>query len=154
MGRRFSGIEWKVVRIVDGPIPSLDQAQELPPGEIGELIVRGPAVTREYFTRTEANQTGKIAEGDAVWHRMGDAGYLDVEERFWFCSRVAHRVLTADGPMYPICCEAVFNQHPDVFRSALVGVGPPGRQRPVIVLEPRPGRMPAGSRRGRNGWRK
>ena len=79
-----------------------------------------------------------------VWHRMGDAGYLDVEERFWFCGRVAHRVLTAAGPMYPVCCEAVFNRHPDVFRSALVGVGPPGRQRPVIVLEPKPGRMPVG----------
>ena len=125
MGRRFSGIQWKVVHIVDGPIPSLDQAQELPPGEIGELIVRGPTVTREYFTGTAKRiAIGKIAEvGAAVWHRMGDAGYLDAEERFWFCGRVAHRVLTAAGPMYPICCEAVFNQHPDVFRSALVGVG-------------------------------
>ena len=113
--------------------------------------MRGPAVTREYFTRTEANTTGKIAKGDAVWHRMGDAGYLDAEERFWFCGRVAHRVLTAAGPMYPVCCEAVFNQHPDVFRSALVGIGPPGWQRPVIVLEPRPGRMPAG-RRAREAW--
>ena len=57
---------------------------------------------------------------------MGDSGYFDEQGRFWFCGRVAHRVLTADGPMYPIRCEAIFNQHPDVFRSALVGIGPPG----------------------------
>ena len=77
----------------------------------------------------------------AIWTTQG---------RFWFCGRVAHRVRTADGPMYPVRCEAIFNQHPDIRRSALVGVGPAGRQRPVIVLEPHEGRMPAatGSPRG------
>ena len=45
--------------------------------------------------------------------------------------------------MYPVCCEAIFNEHPDVFRSALVGVGPPGRQRPVIVVELYPGSAPS-----------
>ncbi len=74
---------------------------------------------------------------------MGDCGYLDGEDRFWFCGRVAHRVLTAEGPMYPVRCEAIFNQHPAIRRSALVGVGPVGQQRPVIILEPYPGRMPA-----------
>ena len=144
VGRRFSGVRWKVIRIVDGPIRSLDEIEELPTGEIGELIVQGPMVTRQYVTRVEANALAKIADGANVWHRMGDSGYLDEEDRFWFCGRVAHRVLTAAGPMYPVCCEAIFNQHPDVRRSALVGVGPAGRQRPVIVLEPHQGRMPKG----------
>jgi acyl-CoA synthetase (AMP-forming)/AMP-acid ligase II len=137
VGRRFSQIEWKVIRIVDGPINGLAAAEVLPPGEIGELIVRGPQVTRRYVTRPEANATGKIADGRDVWHRMGDAGYLDPADRFWFCGRVAHRVLSAAGPMYTIPCEAIFNNHEDVFRSALVGVGEPGAQRAVIILEPR-----------------
>lgn len=144
VGRKFPRIEWKVVRIVDGPIRRLREAEELPSGEIGELIVSGPVVTRRYVARPEANELGKIADGQQVWHRMGDAGYLDNEGRFWFCGRVAHRVLTEAGPMYPVRCEAVFNRHPDVFRSALVGVGPRGCQRPVIVLEPVRGRMPRG----------
>ena len=144
VGRTFSGAEWKVIRIVDGPIPTLDAVEELPPGEIGELIVRGPQVTRQYVTRTEWNTLAKIADGAEVWHRMGDSGYLDPLGRFWFCGRVAHRVETADGPLYPIRCEAIFNQHPAIRRSALVGVGPPRRQRPVIILESHPGRMPAG----------
>jgi len=144
VGRRFPRVRWKVIRTTDGPIASINDIEELPPGEIGELIVAGPMVTRAYVTRVEANALAKIADGDAWWHRMGDCGYLDARDRFWFCGRVAHRVLTADGPMYPIRCEAIFNQHPDVRRSALVGVGPVGQQKPVIVIEPKPGRMPRG----------
>ena len=45
--------------------------------------------------------------------------------------------------MYPVRCEAIFSQHPAIRRSALVGVGPAGKQRPVIVLEPHPGKMPS-----------
>jgi acyl-CoA synthetase (AMP-forming)/AMP-acid ligase II len=146
VGRRFPRIQWRVVRIVDGPIPTFAEAQELPPGEIGELIVHGPVVTREYVTRRQANALGKIADGDRIWHRLGDAGYLDEQGRFWFCGRVAHRVLTQSGPMYTIPCEAIFSQHPWVRRSALVGVGPVGRQRPVIVVEPLAGRFPRTAR--------
>ena len=142
VGRRFARIRWKVIRIVDGPIRSIDEIEELPPGEIGELIVEGPVVTRRYVTRTEANATGKIPNGTSIWHRIGDAGYLDPHDRFWFCGRVAHRVLTSFGPLYTVRCEAIFNQHPDIFRSALVGVGPAGNQRPVMILEPHKGRWP------------
>lgn len=138
VGHRFSGIQWRIIRITDDPIPTIDQVEELPPGEIGELIVRGPVITRRYVTRTEANATSKIADGDGIWHRMGDVGYLDEQERFWFCGRKAHRVMTAQGPMYTISCEAIFNRHEAVFRTALVGVGPAGRQRPVIVVELQP----------------
>ncbi len=157
VGRKFAGIEWKVIRISDGPIPSIADVKELPAGEIGELIVSGPQVTQCYVTRVEANKTAKIAEqiesvgatvelspqhAGKIWHRMGDAGYFDREGRFWFCGRVAHRVLSAGGALYPVCCEAIFNQHPDIFRSALVGVGPPGMQHPVIILEPKQGKFP------------
>ncbi len=144
VGRRFSGIQWRVIRIVDGPIRSLRETETLPPGEIGELIVQGPVVTREYITRRESNALAKIPDGSVFWHRMGDSGYLDVLNRFWFCGRVAHRVQTADGPMYPVCCEAIFNQHPAIRRSALVGVGSAGRQTPVMILEPHAGCMPKG----------
>jgi acyl-CoA synthetase (AMP-forming)/AMP-acid ligase II len=161
VGRKFPGIEWKVIRIVDGPIASINVIEELPLGEIGELIVSGPQVTKCYVTRVEANKMAKIVDNSSfsreraptegcsaserginIWHRMGDAGYFDREGRFWFCGRVAHRVLSAGGPLYPIPCEAIFNQHPDIFRSALVGVGPRGIQRPVIILEPKQGKFP------------
>ncbi|MBN2217589.1 MAG: AMP-binding protein [Pirellulales bacterium] len=142
VGRRFPGVEWRVIRIVDGPIGSIDQCEPLPASQIGELIVRGPAVTRQYVNRPEADALAKIRDGSTIWHRMGDAGYLDLQDRFWFCGRVAHRVLTAAGPMYTVPCEAIFNRHEAIYRSALVGVGTPGSQRPVVVLEPAAGLMP------------
>jgi acyl-CoA synthetase (AMP-forming)/AMP-acid ligase II len=145
VGRRFPRIDWKVIQIVDGPIASLAQAVELPPGETGELIVSGPVVTRQYVTRVDANAMAKILDGTRVWHRMGDVGYLDERQRFWFCGRLAHRVRTAVGDMFTIPCEAIFNQHPDVYRSALVGVGAACFQRPVIIVEPWPDRMPRGA---------
>ena len=142
VGRRFSGIAWRVIRIVDGPIDSIEHCEVLPTGEIGELIVHGPVVTREYADHVVANARGKIVEGTRIWHRLGDVGYLDEDERFWFCGRMAHRVLTSEGTMYSVPCEAIFDVHPRIYRSALVGLGPRGRQRPVIVAEPRPGCMP------------
>jgi acyl-CoA synthetase (AMP-forming)/AMP-acid ligase II len=134
VGRHFPGIEWKIVRITDDPIPTIEQAEELPAGEIGELIVRGKVVTTEYVTATSANALHKIRDGDTFWHRMGDVGYLE-NDRFWFCGRKSHRVLTTRGTLFTIPCEAIFNQHPWIYRSALVGTGPRGHQRPWIFLE-------------------
>ena len=148
VGQKFPLVEWKVIAIADGPIATIADAVELPVGEIGELIVCGPVVTREYVTRRQANALSKIDDGLRTWHRMGDVGYLDQRGRFWFCGRKTHRLQTAEGAMYTIPCEAIFNQHPAVYRSALVGVGRPGSQKPVIVVEPWPGKMPR-SRRAR-----
>ena len=142
VGRRFPGIDWKVIRIEDGPIARIDLAEELQRGQIGELIVRGPVVTTEYVTRVDANPLSKIADGQTTWHRMGDVGYLDDQQRFWFCGRKAHRVVTAQGPLYTIPCEAIFNEHERVFRSALVGIGPIHNRRPVVVIESHPGQAP------------
>ncbi len=142
VGHRFAGIQWKVIEIDDGPLADMSQIRELPPGQIGELIVRGDVVTRQYVTRVEANATAKIADGPSVWHRMGDVGYLDSSDRFWFCGRMAHRVVTATQTLFSIPCEAIFNQHPQVFRSALVGIGPRGQQQPEIIVEPYAGQFP------------
>ncbi len=144
VGRRFGGIEWKVIRISDDVIATTADMEELPQGEIGELIVRGPVVTTEYYAKSAATAAAKIldAGGTSFWHRMGDVGRLDDQDRFWFWGRMSQRVTTAAGPMFTIPCEAIFNQHPSIYRSALVGFGPRGNQTPAIVAEPLPDRMP------------
>lgn len=137
VGRKFETIQWRVIRITDEPIATLDDAEELPEGEIGELVVRGPQVSPAYVTGgDEHNAPSKIRDGEEIWHRMGDVGYLDDQQRFWYCGRKAHRVQTANGNLFTIPCEASFNTHPDVARIALVGVGPPLEQSPLIVVEP------------------
>jgi acyl-coenzyme A synthetase/AMP-(fatty) acid ligase len=142
VGRKVPGIDWKVIEITDRPIHSIQEAVELPEGQIGELIVCGRVVTREYVTPRESNATAKIAEASRTWHRMGDVGYLDNAGRFWFCGRKDHRVQTANSTMFTIPCEAIFNQHPAVARAALVGVGEQGQQRPVMVIELSPTKRP------------
>ncbi len=146
VGRALPGITLKIIRISDEPIPAWDESLVLPPNEIGEIVARGPVVTAQYYKRAEQTALAKIREGDSVWHRMGDVGYLDEKGRLWFCGRKNHRIVTAQKTMFTIPCEAIFNQHPGVFRSALVGVGPRSSQRPVIIVEPKDGAMPAGAR--------
>jgi acyl-CoA synthetase (AMP-forming)/AMP-acid ligase II len=100
---------------------------ELPTGEIGEIVVRGPTVTPGYFGRDEATRLAKIETPDGLVHRMGDVGYKDVDGRVWFCGRKNHVV----KGFYPIQVEAIFNQHPLVLRSALIHYN----KRPSIVVE-------------------
>jgi acyl-CoA synthetase (AMP-forming)/AMP-acid ligase II len=128
-----------VIPISDDSIDRLDESSILPPHQIGEIIVRSRSVTREYFQRPDATALAKIADppGSATWwHRMGDVGYFDDAGRLWFCGRKAHLVETAGGTMFPVRCEAIINEHQEVYRSALVGVGKRPDQRPVIIVEP------------------
>ena len=142
VGRPFPAIRLKIIEIVDGPVCSLAGARELLPGEIGEIIVQGDVVTREYFRRPEATAAAKIPDGERFWHRMGDAGYLDKEGALWFCGRKSQIVETTEGRMFTDCVEPIFNTHPQVARCALVGTGQKPRQTPVIVIELESGRAP------------
>lgn len=143
VGRAVDGVTLRIIGISDAPIAQWDDALTLPPNEVGEIVVRGPSVTKTYVNRTESTALAKIPDGDAVWHRMGDLGYLDDEGRLWFYGRKSHRVELADGTcLYTEPCEMVFNQHAQVFRSALVGVQRAGVTVPVMVIEPQPGSMP------------
>lgn len=136
VGRAVPGRKVRVMRIAEEPIERWTADLEMSAGEKGEIVVSGEVVTKEYFEQPAATAAAKIREGEQLWHRMGDIGYFDEQGRLWYCGRKSHRVETANGTLFSECCEAIFNEHPDVARSALVGVGPKGRQRPVIIIEP------------------
>jgi acyl-CoA synthetase (AMP-forming)/AMP-acid ligase II len=135
VGRPLPTIELKIIAVTDGPIASLADARELPAGEIGEIIVRGDVVTREYFRLPEATVAAKISDGSDFWHRMGDVGYLDHDAYLWFCGRKSQAVETEAGRMFTDCVEPIFNTHPRVARCALVGLGAIPNQQPAIVVE-------------------
>jgi len=136
VGTPLPGITVKTIVMTDGVIKDWDEHLELPPGEIGEIAVKGPVVTHTYLNRPDETAHAKIREGDEIWHRMGDLGIFDEQGRLWFCGRKAHRVTTAQGTYYPVMCETIFNQHPGVKRTAVVGVGPEENQLPILVVEP------------------
>ena len=103
---------------------------------MGEIVVKAPLVTTGYFNNPEADRLTKIEDGNGgIWHRMGDLAWRDTKGRIWFCGRKSHRVTTGKGTLFTIPVEAVFNNHPQVFRSALVGVGPRDMQTAVICIE-------------------
>ncbi|WP_279631936.1 olefin beta-lactone synthetase [Luteimonas yindakuii] len=140
VGRAVAPNEVRIIRTRDDAIADWAQAEVLTSGEVGEITVAGPTVTDTYWNRDAQTRLAKIAEtladGTArIVHRMGDLGWVDEDGRLWFCGRKSHRVETADGPLYTEQVEPVFNIHPQVARTALVGVGEPGAQLPVVCVE-------------------
>lgn len=159
VGRVIAGNDVRIIALADGAIARLSDAHELPPGQIGEIIVRGPSVTTTYDHLPEATQRAKIQTPNAksqnpgpavsdssslafgplafeIFHRTGDCGYFDGEGRLWFCGRAAERVeRRGAAALHPAQVEPVFNTHPRVRRSALIGLGARGDQRPALVVE-------------------
>ncbi len=135
VGRPLPGITIRIIEPQDKPFSDWKEAQVLSQDTIGEIVVKGPVVTKAYDHNEQETRMAKIPDQTGIRHRMGDMGYLDDQDRLWFCGRKAHRVLTADGVMYTICCEAIFNEHINVLRSALVGIGKRGHQQPVLIVE-------------------
>lgn len=136
----------RIIAISDEPIASLAETRELPPGQIGEIIVSGPTVTKIYDSAPEATAAAKIAASASQlasldselspWHRMGDCGYFDLAGRLWFCGRKIERVETPAGALFTEPCEQMFRAHSRVARCALIGLGNVrGQQHPSLVVE-------------------
>ena len=122
VGRPVEGISVRVIRITDEPIHQWDDSLQLPANQVGEITVNGGAVTKEYIARAEANRLAKIEDNGETIHRMGDLGYFDERGRLWYCGRKSHRVETRHGTFFTEQIEGIFNAHPLVYRTALIGV--------------------------------
>ncbi len=134
VGAPLAANDVRIIAIDDGPIAEQGAAHELPAGEIGEITVVGPTVTRTYYNRPESTTLAKISDGEHIRHRMGDLGWLDERGRLWFCGRKAHRVEIADRTLFTVPCERVFEVHEAVKRAALVGARAAGCDWPLPAL--------------------
>jgi acyl-CoA synthetase (AMP-forming)/AMP-acid ligase II len=144
VGRPVPPNEVRIIAIDDDAIARWSDALLVKPGQVGEITVAGPSATDSYFNRDAATHLAKIREAladgsERIVHRMGDLGWVDDEGRLWFCGRKSQRVVTADSTLCTEQVEPVFNTHPDVRRTALVGIGAAGAQRPVLCVELRDG---------------
>ncbi len=142
----------RIIKITDDPIASWSDDLLLPTNQIGEIVVQGPVVTAIYFNNPQATALAKIPTSHEprttnhgprttdydFLHRMGDVGYLDERGRLWFCGRKSQRVRLPDGDLFSTPVEAIFNTHPKVYRSALVGVSRNGTMQPVVCIELQP----------------
>jgi len=138
VGRPLEPNQVRIIRISEMAFNDLSEVTEMPFGMPGEIVVSGPTCTDSYWQRDADTELAKFGDAEGnTWHRMGDVGILDGTGRLWYCGRVSQRVETGQETLFPDQCEAIFNQHPDLLRSALVGVGPKGRQTPVLCIEVR-----------------
>ncbi len=87
--------------------------------EPGEIVVAGDHVLRGYLHGRGDEETKFRVDGQ-VWHRTGDAGYLDANGRLWLLGRCAAKITDARGTLYPFAVECAASHHPNVKRAALV----------------------------------
>ena len=136
VGRPVEPNEVRIIKISEMAFNDLSETTEMPFGMPGEIIVTGPTCTDSYWKRDSDTAMAKVTdEQGRTWHRMGDVGILDGQGRLWYCGRVSQRIDTGKDVLFADQCEAIFNQHPDLVRSAVVGVGTKGRQTPVLCIE-------------------
>lgn len=143
VGKAINGVQISIIAISDEPMASWQPELALKVNQVGEIVVKGPVVSQSYYRNDKANVLGKINDAESgIRHRMGDLGYLDDAGNLWMCGRKAHRVDTKipDGSASPkrylsIPCERVFNTHPQVLRSALVGIKLNDQLVPLLCLE-------------------
>lgn len=140
VGRPAPGMKVRIIRVTDDIIWDFAEADCLPTGVIGEIVVSGSVVTDCYLGRPGATWQAKMNDADGrLWHRMGDVGYLDGEGRLWFCGRKSQRVVANGKTYFTIPVESVFNTHPDVFRTALVASPIMDMCLPEVCVELEPG---------------
>jgi acyl-CoA synthetase (AMP-forming)/AMP-acid ligase II len=128
VGKPVNDCHVKIVA-VDGGVT------ELPLGETGEVVVSAPWMSLGYNRLWLTQQKARFASDGLTWHRTGDVGHLDSEGHVWIEGRVVHMIHTAQGSITPVPLETVCETISGVQRAAAVGIGEPGIQQIVMVLE-------------------
>jgi len=108
------------------------------PSTPGEILVSGAHVLPGYLDPGEDVQT-KLRVGRTIWHRTGDAGYLDAAGRLWLLGRAGAVIRDGRGTLYPLAIASAARQVPGVTHAAAVAAG--GRR--VLAVE-----LAAGTPRG------
>lgn len=95
-----------------------DPQQEAEHGEVGEIIVKGPAAMQEYWNKPEKTADA-FTDG---WYYTGDLGYADEDGYVWVKDRADDMIVSGGENIYPREVEDVLLEHPDVVETAVVGV--------------------------------
>jgi olefin beta-lactone synthetase len=148
VGRPGDQVQARVIRIHRGPV-ALGAGGwadwELPRGEIGELVVTGDHVCKDYYRNPRAMAENKIVDrGGTVWHRMGDTGWLDDAGRFWLAGRVHSTIFRAGQAVHPQLVEQAAQEAGASIRR-VAAVGLPDAvlgEKVVLVVEAAPAGLP------------
>jgi acyl-CoA synthetase (AMP-forming)/AMP-acid ligase II len=109
VGRAGLGAEIQVVN---------ESGQPLPAGEVGEIVVTGPMVTRGYWNNPQATE-GAFRDG---WFRTGDAGRMDADGYLFIVDRIKDMIITGGENVYCAEVEGALRSHPLVSQAAVIGL--------------------------------
>lgn len=113
-----------------------DDNQDVPQGEVGEILIRGGSVMKGYWNRPEA--TAEAIDKDG-WFRTGDAGFMDEEDYIFIHDRVKDMIVTGGENVYPAEVENALFAHEAVADVAVIGI-PDERWgeavKAIVVLQP------------------
>ena len=135
-GRQCLGMPTQGVdsRIVD-PLT----LQELPQGEVGELVTRGPQVMRAYWDNDDANRSAFVEIAGERFFRTGDLAYVDEEGYFFMRDRLKRMINAAGFKVWPAEVESAMYEHPAIHEACVIGVEDAKRGETVkalVVLKP------------------
>jgi long-chain acyl-CoA synthetase len=130
VGTPVGGTEMRVVST---------EREPLPPGDVGEIELRGPSVVRGYWEDAEAT-AALSADG---WFATGDVGYIDEDGYLFLVDRKKEMIIRGGYNVYPREVEEVLYEHPDVLEAAVIGVPEAtlGEEIAAVVVA-RPGTSP------------
>ncbi|HYY25118.1 MAG TPA: AMP-binding protein, partial [Candidatus Udaeobacter sp.] len=112
VGSPIENVEMKIVA---------DNGRDLPPGELGEIAIKGPNVMQGYFRRPE--ETAEVMRDG--WFRTGDIGQMDADGYFYLVDRAKDMINVSGFKVWPSEIEELFMKHPDVSEAAVIGVPDP-----------------------------
>jgi long-chain acyl-CoA synthetase len=95
--------------------------QELPPGQIGEIVIKGPGVMKGYWNKPE--ETAKVIRND--WLHTGDIGHTDEDGYIYLTERKKDLIIRGGENVYPKEVEDVLHKHPQVLEAGVVGIPDP-----------------------------
>ena len=130
VGHLAAGLRYKFLRINPGPVavqtPADWAAIEIAAGKVGELVVAGEHVCRDYYNNPEASQRAKIRDIDGtVWHRTGDLARLDHNGDLWIVGRVHNAIQRNGAYVFPVRAEIALKKLPFVRQAAFLGLPDP-----------------------------
>jgi long-chain acyl-CoA synthetase len=116
-----------------------DKDEFLPPGEVGELVLSGPQIMREYLNKPEENAKCFFEAKGMRWFRTGDIVKMDDEGYFYFVERKKDLIKYKGLSVYSHEIEEVLYKHPKIKEAAVIGVPDPEvGQRIKAIIVPHP----------------
>src|SRR5262249_30236566 len=123
----------------DSRIVDPQTLQPLPPGEVGEIVIRGPQVFEGYWHDPNGSAASFIDLEDGRYFRSGDLGYVDDEGYFFFVDRLKRMINAAGFKVWPAEVEAQLYAHPGIQEVVIIAKPEPRRGetvKAVVVLRP------------------